>query len=99
VRVLFHATETDRPHLFAITALDESLQGYLLHVDLAVEAIRAGVLPVPRHGRSRLESGLGVTRADWRGYGSVTRNEGVPGSSPGVGSSRFAGIFRSGVEP
>src|SRR5215208_1438491 len=33
---------------------------------------------------------------DERGQGSITRNEGVPGSSPGVGSFDLQGIFRIG---
>jgi hypothetical protein len=34
------------------------------------------------------------TRVDGRGHGSITRNEGVPGSSPGVGFPRLAGLSR-----
>ena len=32
---------------------------------------------------------------DWSGHRSITRNEGVPGSSPGVGFSPFAGLSSS----
>src|SRR6266545_3401187 len=40
-------------------------------------------IPVPS---TRLRTRPGVTGADWSGHRFITRNEGVPGSSPGVGS-------------
>src|SRR5215218_10326856 len=39
----------------------------------------------PVHGIT-LEMRLEVTGADWSGHRFITRTEGVPGSSPGVGS-------------
>jgi hypothetical protein len=40
----------------------------------------------------------GVTGADWTGHRSITRNEGVPGSSPGVGSGDLQGFRLRGTE-
>jgi len=51
-------------------------------------ALSSHLQPAPVHGIPRGKRPQ-VTGVDWRGHPFITRNEGVPGSSPGVGFRRL----------